>query len=141
MCRGYRRFAISDQHPCRSVGVLFLWDYRRKLQVARLHVEQTLFMDPRRKSEHSSILRRIDSFFLNSFFMVIFCSKVDVIHTSILAIQDTSYFIYTNHPKTKGLGEISMKKGKHREAIYSRELVMHTCFAITMQGTPLGLLV
>ena len=33
-----------------------------------------------------------------------------------------------------------MKKGKHREAIYSRGLVMHTCFAITTQGTPLGLL-
>ena len=60
-------------------------------------------------------------------------------HKTILAIQDTSYFIYTNHPKTKGLGEISMKEGKHRETIYSRGLVMHTCFAITTQGTPLGL--
>ena len=61
-------------------------------------------------------------------------------HKTILAIQDTSYFIYTNHPKTKGLGEISMKKAKNRETIYSRGLVMHTCFAITTQGTPLGLL-
>ena len=61
-------------------------------------------------------------------------------HKTILAIQDTSYLIYTNHPKKKGLGEISMKKGKNIENIYSRGLVMHTCFAITTQGTPLGLL-
>jgi hypothetical protein len=61
-------------------------------------------------------------------------------HGTILALQDTSYFVYTHHPKTKGLGEISMKKGKNIDKIYSRGLVMHTCFAVTTKGTPLGLL-
>lgn len=60
-------------------------------------------------------------------------------HPTILALQDTSYFVYTNHPKTKGLGEMSLKKGKNIDKIYSRGLVMHTCLAITTQGTPLGL--
>ncbi len=47
-------------------------------------------------------------------------------HRTVLAIQDTSYLVYTNHPKTKGLGEISMKKGRSIDKIYSRGLVMHT---------------
>lgn len=34
-------------------------------------------------------------------------------HRTVLAIQDTSYLVYTNHPKTKGLGKISLKKGKN----------------------------
>ena len=41
---------------------------------------------------------------------------------TVLAIQDTSYFIYTNHPKTEGLGKISMKKGKNVEKIFSNGL-------------------
>ena len=61
-------------------------------------------------------------------------------HSTILALQDTSYFVYTSHPKTKGMGEISMKKGKNMEKIYSNGLVMHTCLAVTTKGTPLGLL-
>ena len=32
-------------------------------------------------------------------------------HSTILALQDTSYFVYTSHPKTEGLGKMSMKKG------------------------------
>lgn len=60
-------------------------------------------------------------------------------HRTILALQDTSYMVYTNHPKTTGLGKISMKNGKNVDKIYSSGLVMHTCFAITTQGTPLGL--
>jgi hypothetical protein len=60
-------------------------------------------------------------------------------HRTVLAIQDTSYLVYTNHPKTKGLGKISMKKGKNIDKIYSRGLVMHTCFGVTTKGTPLGL--
>lgn len=60
-------------------------------------------------------------------------------HRIVLAIQDTSYLVYTNHPKTKGLGKISLKKGKNIDKIYSRGLVMHTCLAITAKGTPLGL--
>jgi hypothetical protein len=60
-------------------------------------------------------------------------------HHTILALQDTSYLVYTNHSKTKGLGKISMKNGKNVDKIYSSGLVMHTCFAVTTQGTPLGL--
>ncbi len=60
-------------------------------------------------------------------------------HRTVLALQDTSYLVYTNHVKTKGLGEISMKKGKNIDKIYSRGLVMHTCMAVTTKGTPLGL--
>ncbi len=61
-------------------------------------------------------------------------------YETILAIQDTSYFNYTSHPKTEGLGEISMKKGKNVKEIYSHGLSMHACLAVTTQGLPLGLL-
>ncbi len=61
-------------------------------------------------------------------------------HDTVLALQDTSYFVYTSHMKTEGLGELSMKKGKNVEKIYSKGLVMHACLAITTQGLPLGLL-
>jgi hypothetical protein len=60
-------------------------------------------------------------------------------HHAVLAIQDTSYLIYTNHPKTRGLGKLSLKKGKNIDKIYSHGLVMHTCFAVTTEGTPLGI--
>ncbi|NQT93232.1 MAG: transposase, partial [Lentisphaerae bacterium] len=59
-------------------------------------------------------------------------------HKTVLAIQDTSYFVYTSHLKTEGLGKMSMKKGSHVEKIYSKGLVMHACLAITTQGLPLG---
>jgi hypothetical protein len=62
------------------------------------------------------------------------------VHETTLAIQDSSYFIYTGHPKTKGLGEISMKKGRNVKEIYSRGLMMHACLAVTTEGLPLGLL-
>jgi hypothetical protein len=58
----------------------------------------------------------------------------------ILALQDTSYFIYTSHSGTEGLGEISMKKGKNVPKIYSHGLMMHACLAVTTEGLPLGLL-
>lgn len=60
-------------------------------------------------------------------------------HRTVLAIQDTSYLIYTNHPNTKGLGKISLKKGKNIDKIFSRGLVMHSCLAVTTKGLPLGL--
>ena len=60
-------------------------------------------------------------------------------HRSVLAIQDTSYLVYTNHPRTIGLGKISLKKGKNIDKIYSRGLVMHTCLAVSTDGTPIGL--
>lgn len=43
-------------------------------------------------------------------------------HKTILALQDTSYFVYTSHPKTKGLGKMSLKKGKNVKKIFSRKL-------------------
>ena len=61
-------------------------------------------------------------------------------HKMILAVQDTSYFVYTSHPKTEGLGKMSLKKGKNVEKIYSHGLVVHTCLAVTTGGLPLGLL-
>jgi len=60
-------------------------------------------------------------------------------HRTVLAIQDTSYLVYTNHSKTKGLGKLSLKKGKNIDNIFSRGIVMHTCLAITTKGAPLGL--
>lgn len=61
-------------------------------------------------------------------------------YETILAVQDTSYFTYTSHPKTEGLGEISLKKGKNVKEIYSHGLAMHACLAVTTEGLPLGLL-
>lgn len=61
-------------------------------------------------------------------------------HNTVLAIQDTSYFVYTSHPKTKGLGKMSLKKGKNIKKIYSNGLIVHTCLAVTTEGLPLGLL-
>ena len=61
-------------------------------------------------------------------------------HKTVLALQDTSYFVYTNHPKTEGLGKMSLKKGKNVKKIYSNGLIMHTCLAVTTEGLPLGLL-
>ena len=61
-------------------------------------------------------------------------------HNTVLAIQDTSYFVYTSHLITDGLGKMSMKKGSHVEKIYSKGLVMHVCLAVTTRGLPLGLL-
>ena len=61
-------------------------------------------------------------------------------HKTVLALQDTSYFVYTNHPKTEGLGKMSLKKGKNVKNIYSNGLIMHTCLAVTTKGLPLGLL-
>ena len=61
-------------------------------------------------------------------------------YKTILAIQDTSYFVYTSHPKTKGLGRMSLKKGKHVAKIFSHGLVMHACLGVTTEGLPIGLL-
>jgi len=61
-------------------------------------------------------------------------------HQTVLALQDTSYFVYTNHLRTRGLGKISLKKGKNVDKIYSVGLMMHTCLAVTTTGLPLGLL-
>ncbi len=60
-------------------------------------------------------------------------------HT-ILAIQDTTYFNYTDHPKTKGLGILSRFTGKYKKDIITSGLYMHTTLAVSTNGLPLGLL-
>ena len=61
-------------------------------------------------------------------------------HEVILAVQDTSHIMYTHHPKTSGLGKISLHKGKNVDRIYSKGLSMHTSLALTPEGLPLGIL-
>jgi hypothetical protein len=61
-------------------------------------------------------------------------------YQKILAVQDTSYFVYTSHLKTEGLGRLSLKKGKNVKTIHSNGLMMHACLAVTTEGLPLGLL-
>lgn len=61
-------------------------------------------------------------------------------HRTVLAIQDTSYLVYTSHQQTTGLGQLSLKKGKRVEKIHSQGLLMHSCLAVTTDGLPLGLL-
>lgn len=58
----------------------------------------------------------------------------------ILAIQDTTYFNYSNHPKTKGLGLLSKFTGKYKKEILTKGLYMHSTLAINTNGLPLGLL-
>jgi len=49
-------------------------------------------------------------------------------------VQDTTFFNYTHHPQTDGLGEIGIK------AQNQRGFGMHSTLAVTSQGLPLGLL-
>ena len=59
-------------------------------------------------------------------------------HEVVLAIQDTSYFTYSNHPKTQGLGILSRSNGK--KSTETKGLIMHTTFIVTTAGLPLGIL-
>ena len=52
----------------------------------------------------------------------------------VLAVQDTTFFNYTHHPETEGLGMIGNKKQ------HQRGFGMHSTLAVTPAGTPLGLL-
>lgn len=58
----------------------------------------------------------------------------------VLAIQDTTYYNYTDHPKTKGLGVLSKFTGKYKKDIITSGLYMHATMAINTDGLPLGLL-
>lgn len=53
----------------------------------------------------------------------------------VLAIQDSVFFNYGSHPKTKGLGPI----GKSN-SVGERGLVQHNALAFTTTGVPLGVL-
>lgn len=60
-------------------------------------------------------------------------------YRKILDIQDTCYMTYTSHKKTSGLGTI-VSKGGIRKKLLTKGLIMHTSFAITTEGLPLGIL-
>ena len=59
---------------------------------------------------------------------------------TILAIQDTSYFNFTGHNKTIGLGVISKYPTKTLKINTNAGLAMHTSFAVSLEGLPLGIL-
>jgi hypothetical protein len=53
----------------------------------------------------------------------------------VLVMQDTVFFSYGQHPKTRGLGPIGKSNSEHE-----RGLIMHNALAFTTSGVPLGLL-
>ena len=55
-------------------------------------------------------------------------------HRLVLAVQDTTFFNYTHHPQTKGLGMIGTKKQNQQG------FGMHSTLAMTPTGMSLGLL-
>lgn len=55
-------------------------------------------------------------------------------HKLVLAVQDTTFFNYTHHPHTEGLGEIG-NKTQHQ-----RGFGLHSTLAVTPAGAPLGIL-
>ena len=59
---------------------------------------------------------------------------------TILAIQDTCYISYKNHKKTTGLGVIASRVSSKTTNFRTQGLIMHTSFAITTDGLPIGLL-
>lgn len=60
-------------------------------------------------------------------------------YSTVLAIQDTTYYNYSQHPKTKGLCPLSRHKGKHHDDIVTLGLVMHSTFVVGTDGLPLGI--
>ncbi len=54
---------------------------------------------------------------------------------AVLVMQDTVFFSYGQHPKTRGLGPIGNSNSAHE-----RGLIMHNALAFTAAGEPLGLL-
>jgi hypothetical protein len=53
----------------------------------------------------------------------------------VLVMQDTVFFSYGTHVKTRGLGPIGKSNGAH-----DRGLIMHNALAFTTSGVPLGIL-
>jgi hypothetical protein len=60
-------------------------------------------------------------------------------YPTVLAIQDTTYFNYSQHPQTQGLCPLSRNKGKHRADIVTLGLIMHSTFVVNTEGLPLGI--
>lgn len=61
-------------------------------------------------------------------------------YEKILAIQDTCYISYKNHKKATGLGIIASRVNSKTTNFRTHGLIMHTSFAITTEGLPIGLL-
>jgi len=59
-------------------------------------------------------------------------------YSTVLAIQDTTYCNYSEHPQTKGLCPLSRKKGTHRDNMVTLGLIMHSTFMVGTDGLPLG---
>jgi hypothetical protein len=57
----------------------------------------------------------------------------------LLVIQDTTYFNYSRHIKTEGLGQIAGFKGSRGEKLKARGLILHSALAVTPDGVPLGI--
>ena len=53
----------------------------------------------------------------------------------VLVLQDTVFFSYGSHVKTRGLGSIGKSNAAH-----DRGLIMHNALAFTTSGVPLGIL-
>jgi len=56
---------------------------------------------------------------------------------TVLAIQDTSFLDFKTHPKTRGLGHIGKSYGVAHDTY---GLLMHSTYALTPNGLPIGLL-
>jgi hypothetical protein len=54
---------------------------------------------------------------------------------AVLVMQDTVFFAYGSHVKTRGLGSIGKSNAAHE-----RGLIMHNALAFTTKGVPLGIL-
>jgi hypothetical protein len=58
-----------------------------------------------------------------------------VVGRAILVMQDTVFFSYGQHPKTRGLGPIG-----NSNSVHERGLIMHNALAFIASGVPLGVL-
>lgn len=61
--------------------------------------------------------------------------RIEGIDGPVLVVQDTVFFSYGQHPKTRGLGPIGKSNATH-----DRGLVAHNALAFTTSGVPLGIL-
>lgn len=61
-------------------------------------------------------------------------------YKTILSIQDTCYISYKNHKATTGLGVIASRVRSEKSNFKTHGLVMHTAFAVTTEGLPIGIL-
>lgn len=60
-------------------------------------------------------------------------------YSTVLAIQDTTYYNYSQHPQTKGLCRLTSNKLSHVDDHVTLGLVMHSTFIVGTDGLPLGI--